>query len=147
MSVLQVGRIESSLAGALKAKYQALQLPNDSTRSFLLAEHGPSVTAIVDSGPPGVDADLMNALTPVGQRRLVSRNDAFILRDLFNYTINDPDSFNVVGTYYMHTDTNGKLVIRGVSADSVVLSLCGRWLRSAGASRPFHLRTVALVML
>ena len=33
MSVLQVGKIESSLADALKAKYQALQLPNDSTRA------------------------------------------------------------------------------------------------------------------
>ena len=66
MSVLQVGKIESSLADALKAKYQALQLPNDSTRSSFLAEHGPSVTAIVDSGPPGVDADLMNALPNLG---------------------------------------------------------------------------------
>ena len=66
MSVLQVGKIESSLADALKAKYQALPLPEDSTRSSFLAEHGPSVTAIVDSGPPGVDADLMNALPNLG---------------------------------------------------------------------------------
>jgi len=66
MSVLQVGKIESSLADALKAKYRALQLPNDSTRAPFLAEHGPSVTAIVDSGPPGVDADLMNALPNLG---------------------------------------------------------------------------------
>jgi hypothetical protein len=65
-SVLQVGKIESSLADTLKAKHQALQLPNDSTRSAFLAEHGPSVTAIVDSGPPGVDADLMNALPNLG---------------------------------------------------------------------------------
>jgi hypothetical protein len=66
MSVLQVGKIESSLADFLKAKYEALQLPNDSTRNSFLAEHGPSVTAIVDSGPPGVNADLMNALPNLG---------------------------------------------------------------------------------
>jgi lactate dehydrogenase-like 2-hydroxyacid dehydrogenase len=66
MSVLQVGKIEPSLANALETKYQALQFPNDSTQTAFLAEHGASVTAIVDSGPPGVDADLMNALPNLG---------------------------------------------------------------------------------
>jgi lactate dehydrogenase-like 2-hydroxyacid dehydrogenase len=66
MSVLQVGKLERSLANALEAKYQALQLPNDSTRTAFLTEHGESVTAIVDSGPPGVDADLMKALPNLG---------------------------------------------------------------------------------
>jgi lactate dehydrogenase-like 2-hydroxyacid dehydrogenase len=66
MSVLRVGRIELSLANALAAEYQALQLPNDPTRTAFLAEHGASVIAIVDSGPPGVDADLMMALPNLG---------------------------------------------------------------------------------
>ncbi len=66
MSVLQVGKIEPSLASALEAKYQALQLPNDSTRTAFLAEHGESITAIVDFGPPGVDAELMNSLPRLG---------------------------------------------------------------------------------
>jgi lactate dehydrogenase-like 2-hydroxyacid dehydrogenase len=66
MRVLQVGRIEPALAKALEAKYQALQLPNDPTRTAFLAEHGASVTAIVNFGPPGVDADLMNALPSLG---------------------------------------------------------------------------------
>jgi hypothetical protein len=39
MSVLQVGTIEPSLATALAAKYQALQLPNDPIRTAFLAEH------------------------------------------------------------------------------------------------------------
>jgi lactate dehydrogenase-like 2-hydroxyacid dehydrogenase len=66
MNVLLVGTIEPSLANAIGAKYQALQLPNDATRTTFLAEHGASITAIVDGGPPGVDADLMNALPNLG---------------------------------------------------------------------------------
>jgi lactate dehydrogenase-like 2-hydroxyacid dehydrogenase len=66
MSVLQVGKIPQPLAGALAAKYATLQLPDDACRSAFLAQHGPSVTAIVEAGPPGVDADLMNALTNLG---------------------------------------------------------------------------------
>ena len=66
MSVLQVGTTEPLLASVLKAKYQALQLPNDPTRTAFLAEHGASVTAIVGFGPPGVDADLMKALPNLG---------------------------------------------------------------------------------
>ena len=66
MSILRVGEIEPSLANVLEAKYQALQLPNDSTRTAFLAEQGASVAAIVDFGPPGVDAKLMNALPNLG---------------------------------------------------------------------------------
>jgi lactate dehydrogenase-like 2-hydroxyacid dehydrogenase len=66
MNVLLVGTIEQSLANAMEAKYQALQLPNDATRAAFLAQHGASITAIVDGGPPGVDADLMNALPNLG---------------------------------------------------------------------------------
>jgi lactate dehydrogenase-like 2-hydroxyacid dehydrogenase len=66
MNVLLVGTIEPSLANAMEAKYQALQLPNDATRAAFLAQHGASITAIVDGGPPGVDADLMNALPNLG---------------------------------------------------------------------------------
>ena len=66
MSVLQVGVIEPALARALAAKYQTLQLPNDPTRNVFLAEHGASVTAVVDFGPPGVDAHLMKSLPNLG---------------------------------------------------------------------------------
>jgi lactate dehydrogenase-like 2-hydroxyacid dehydrogenase len=66
MNVLLVGTIEPSLAKAIQAKYKALQLPNDATRSAFLAKHGASITAIVDGGPPGVDADLMEALPNLG---------------------------------------------------------------------------------
>jgi len=62
MNILQVGTIEPSVADVLAAKYQVLQLPNDDTRVAFLAEHGASITAIVDFGPPGVDAELMKAL-------------------------------------------------------------------------------------
>jgi lactate dehydrogenase-like 2-hydroxyacid dehydrogenase len=66
MSVLQVGVIEPALARALAAKYQTLQLPNDPTRNAFLAQHAASVTAVVDFGPPGVDADLMKSLPNLG---------------------------------------------------------------------------------
>lgn len=66
MNVLQVGTIEPSLADAITAKYPVLQLPNDATRADFLAEHGRSVVAIVDSGPPGVDAEVMEALRRTG---------------------------------------------------------------------------------
>ena len=66
MSVLQVGTIDPSLANALEAKYQALQLPNGPPLTAFLAEHGASVTVIVDFGPPGVDEDLMKALPNLG---------------------------------------------------------------------------------
>jgi lactate dehydrogenase-like 2-hydroxyacid dehydrogenase len=66
MSVLQVGHIEPSLADALVANYQVLQLPDDSSRADFVAEHGASVTAIVDFGPPGVDAVLMTELPNLG---------------------------------------------------------------------------------
>ena len=66
MSVLQVGKIWQPLAGALAAKYETLQLPEDASQPTFLAQHGPSVTAIVEAGPPGVDADLMKALPNLG---------------------------------------------------------------------------------
>ncbi|MDT5008525.1 MAG: hypothetical protein QOH57_142 [Mycobacterium sp.] len=66
MSILQVGRIEPSLATALAAKYQVLQLPDDSSRAAFVEQHGASVTAIVCFGSTGVDADLMAALPNLG---------------------------------------------------------------------------------
>lgn len=66
MNILLVGRIEASLATAVEAKYKTLQLPNDATRTAFLAKHGASITAIVDSGPPGIDADLMESLSNLG---------------------------------------------------------------------------------
>lgn len=66
MNVLLVGTVEPSLAKAVGTKYQTLQLPKDATRTAFLAEHAVSITAIVDGGPPGVDADLMKALPHLG---------------------------------------------------------------------------------
>jgi lactate dehydrogenase-like 2-hydroxyacid dehydrogenase len=66
MGVLQVGDLEPSLAEALAAKYQPVRLPDADQRAAFLAEHGASVTAIVASGPPGVDAALMAALPNLG---------------------------------------------------------------------------------
>jgi lactate dehydrogenase-like 2-hydroxyacid dehydrogenase len=66
MAVLQVGNLPPSLAHVLAVKYEVLQFPNYSSRSRFLAQHGASVTAIVDFGPPGVDADLLKALPNLG---------------------------------------------------------------------------------
>lgn len=66
MNVLLVGTIEPTLANAIQAKYQALRLPNGAIRRTFLAKHGASITAIVDGGPPGVGANLMEALPNLG---------------------------------------------------------------------------------
>jgi lactate dehydrogenase-like 2-hydroxyacid dehydrogenase len=66
MNVLLVGTIEPSLANAIRTKYRALQLPNGANRRAFLARHAASITAIVDGGPPGVDANLMKALPNLG---------------------------------------------------------------------------------
>jgi lactate dehydrogenase-like 2-hydroxyacid dehydrogenase len=66
MRVLQLGRLVAPLADALEAKYHPLRLPDDSTRRAFLAAHRASVAAIVNMGPPGVDADLMEALPNLG---------------------------------------------------------------------------------
>ncbi len=66
MGVLEVGKLEASLADVLAAKYQPLRLPDGPERDAFLAEHGASITVAVVSGPPGVDADLMKALPNLG---------------------------------------------------------------------------------
>ena len=70
MNVLLVGTIEPSLVKTVEAKYKALQLPHDAARSAFLARHGASITAIVDGGPPGVDAD-----PPRGRQRITPPTD------------------------------------------------------------------------
>ena len=54
------------LGAALDAKFHPLTLPDDSSRDAFLAAHGDSVVAIVDSGPPGVNAELMETLPNLG---------------------------------------------------------------------------------
>lgn len=66
MTVLQVGELEPSLTEALAAKYQALRLPDDPQRAAFLAQHGASITVVVDAGAAAVDADLMEALPNLG---------------------------------------------------------------------------------
>jgi lactate dehydrogenase-like 2-hydroxyacid dehydrogenase len=66
VTVLQVGRLEPPLADALANRYGALTFPDGSERAAFLRDHAPSITAIVTSGPPGVDGDLMTALPHLG---------------------------------------------------------------------------------
>jgi lactate dehydrogenase-like 2-hydroxyacid dehydrogenase len=66
MSVLQVGITDPSLANALAAKYEVVQLPDDFSWGNFVAERRASVTAIVCFGSAGVDADLMGALPNLG---------------------------------------------------------------------------------
>jgi lactate dehydrogenase-like 2-hydroxyacid dehydrogenase len=128
MNVLLVGRIEPSLARAAQAKYKALQLPNDATRVDFLAEHGASIAAIIDSGPPGVDADLMERLPNLGavvhQGAGYDTVDVDAARRLGIGVSNTPDVFNDTVA-----DTAVGLMLatmRGLcSADSFVRS--GRW--------------------
>jgi lactate dehydrogenase-like 2-hydroxyacid dehydrogenase len=65
-TVLQVGEVPPPLAAALTAKYDALVLPIGAARQDFLAEHGASVTAIVDAGQAPIDAKLMEALPNLG---------------------------------------------------------------------------------
>jgi len=89
------------------------------------------------AAPPGAQAtvngvtyfgtdDLMTPYYVVGQRRLVSYNDAYTLGDAFGYTIADPRQF---GTFYNMLLADGTLLIRGPdtgnSHDLVNVSLSG----------------------
>jgi hypothetical protein len=55
--------------------------------------------------------DLMTPYYGRSQRRIVSRNDAFVLRDSYGYTVNDPAS--ALGTFYAVLDNSGTLHVRG----------------------------------
>ncbi len=66
VTVLQVGRLEPALAEALAKRYDMVGLPGADERAEFLREHAASITAIVASGPPGVDADLMAARPNLG---------------------------------------------------------------------------------
>jgi hypothetical protein len=71
---------------------------------------GASVT--LSSGVTLVGADdLMNPRYNRGERRLISRNAAFVLRDTYGYTVNDP--VTAVGTFYAYRDSGGLLLING----------------------------------
>jgi hypothetical protein len=60
--------------------------------------------------------DLMNPYYGFSQRFIVSRNDAFVLRDAMGYTVTDPVS--ALGTFYAVNDENGNLLVRGGSGAS-----------------------------
>ena len=64
--VLQVGPLKPSLAATLQASYDALVLPAGEDTAAFLAEHGPSVTAVVTSGRTGVGTALMQQLPALG---------------------------------------------------------------------------------
>ncbi|MET8520652.1 2-hydroxyacid dehydrogenase [Nocardioides sp. NPDC004968] len=60
--ILQVGPLKPSLAATLTDRYDALVLPDDDSRAAFLAEHGPSIGAVVTTGRTGVPAELMAQL-------------------------------------------------------------------------------------
>lgn len=64
--ILQVGPLKPSLTTTLAERYDALVLPDDDTRAAFLAEHGPSIGAVVTTGRVGVRADLMADLPSLG---------------------------------------------------------------------------------
>ncbi|MFE6647447.1 2-hydroxyacid dehydrogenase [Nocardioides sp. NPDC057772] len=64
--ILQVGPLKPSLAATLIERYDALVLPEDDTRAAFLAEHGPSIGAVVTTGRTGVTAELMAQLPSLG---------------------------------------------------------------------------------
>ncbi|MFJ9389007.1 2-hydroxyacid dehydrogenase [Nocardioides sp. NPDC101246] len=64
--ILQVGPLKPSLAATLTDRYDSLVLPVDDTRAAFLAEHGPSIGAVVTTGRTGVPAELMAQLPALG---------------------------------------------------------------------------------
>lgn len=64
--ILQVGPLKPSLAATLTDRYDTLELPDDDTRTAFLAEHGPSIGAVVTTGRTGVPAELMAQLPALG---------------------------------------------------------------------------------
>lgn len=66
MTILVVGRLEPGLADVLADRHDVLRLPGPADRAAFLASHAAPITAIVSSGPPGVDADLIAALPNLG---------------------------------------------------------------------------------
>ena len=64
--ILQVGPLKPSLAATLTDRYDALVLPDDDSRAAFLAEHGPSIGAVVTTGRTGVPAELMAQLPALG---------------------------------------------------------------------------------
>lgn len=64
--ILQVGPLKPSLAATLTDRYDALVLPDDESRAAFLAEHGPSIGAVVTTGRTGVPGDLMAQLPALG---------------------------------------------------------------------------------
>jgi hypothetical protein len=68
--------------------------------------------------------DLMNPYYSSGQRRIVSLEDADVLRDAYGYSVNEPAQ--VLGTFYSVLDETGTLTLRGrqdvSSSDTLTLS-------------------------
>jgi lactate dehydrogenase-like 2-hydroxyacid dehydrogenase len=60
--VLGVGRFEPTFEKEVAARYDVPKLPDGAERAAFLAERGGDVRAVLTSGPPGVDADLIAAL-------------------------------------------------------------------------------------
>jgi hypothetical protein len=79
-----------------------------------------------------------------GERRIVSREDAFVLRDAYGYTVNDPAA--VLGTFYAVLDETGTLTVRGrLDAPSTdIVSLNTRLSFVGGSLHPFITTSVDL---
>jgi lactate dehydrogenase-like 2-hydroxyacid dehydrogenase len=65
-TVLQVGGLPHSIAEAVTARYDVIELPTDDGRADFLAAHAGSVRVIVDAGRVPIDAELINALPNLG---------------------------------------------------------------------------------
>jgi hypothetical protein len=70
--------------------------------------------------------DLMTPYYSLSQRKVVSREDAYVLRDAYGYTVNDPAA--ALGTFYaVLNPSTGKLIVRGrqdaASSDTISLDL------------------------
>jgi lactate dehydrogenase-like 2-hydroxyacid dehydrogenase len=66
MTVLIVGFLEPSLAEGLLKDHAPVWLPFGADRDEFLAGNGDAVTAIVACGPPGVNAEVIDALPNLG---------------------------------------------------------------------------------
>jgi hypothetical protein len=105
-----------------------------------VAAAGASVPSTSDNGAD----DLMNPYSGPGRRHLVSRNDAYVLRDALDYTVADPAA--ALGTFYAVRDETGQLTVRGRqdAASNDVLTLGTSTTAPGLAAGQFITASVAL---
>lgn len=60
--MLRVGEFERTFEDELVARYEIAKLPEGRERAEFLSEHAADIRVVLTSGPPGVDADTIEAL-------------------------------------------------------------------------------------